>query len=223
MARRPARLERAGALTPRDRVWSAIRSLAGERCHGTFCVAEVHFLVNLKGEPIHADTIDSYLRGLAAAQPPYIEKLAEQNRYEGRRRSELHLHLLIRDVGVDAPRVTKDGRPVTQGAGNELMWTAMKALHEFDHAELAAAAAAGAVKVSDETAKTYCTWLARAGYLALAAPSNGPHKARYRFNRAKNTGPRAPLVTKQKEVIDGNTGVVVWERPKGEKGCQDRT
>ena len=30
--------------------------------------------------------------------------------------------------------------------------------------------------------------------------------ARYRFNRALNTGPRAPLVCKDKSVMDANTG-----------------
>lgn len=218
MARKPARLERAGALTPRDRMWAAIRSLQGTpTC--SWSLAEVHFLTNLRSpEPIHTDSVDSYLRGLAAAQPPYIE-LVLRDTPEGRKRSELWLWRLVRDVGVDAPRVTKDGKPVTQGLGNELMWQAMKALREFDYVELAAAVGDAAAKaglaVSQETAKTYCTALCRAGYLALAAPHvGGRAKARYRFVRSMNTGPRAPLIAKDKSVMDGNTGEI---------RCQGRT
>ncbi len=224
MARKAARLERAGALTPRDRMWAAIRALAGAR--RAFSVAEVHFMVNLKGEPIHPDSVDSYFRGLAAAQPAYIERLRDDS--PGRTRSELWLWLLVRDTGVDAPRVTKDGRPVTQGLGNELMWQAMKVLKEFDHAELTAAVTAAAEKaaitVSEETAKSYCTALCRAAYLVLAEPHRGPHaKARYRFVRARNSGPRAPLITKDKSVMDGNTGEIFTTQPKGGKECQART
>ena len=227
MTRKPARLERAGALTPRDRMWAAIRELSGSREPGmfrVFSIAEVHFVVNLKGEPVSIDAVDSYFRGLAAARPPYLETVGPEP-YIGRKRTELWVWKLVRDVGVDAPRVTKDGKPVTQGLGNELLWQAMKPLKEFDYAELVAAVAeravAAGIRVSAETAKSYCIWLARAGYLSIAQVNNGTHsKIRYRFVRSADTGPRAPLVTKRKEVLDGNTGELKW---KGEKACQDRT
>jgi hypothetical protein len=227
MARKPARLERAGALTPRDRMWAAIRALAyaseseDALFYRPFSVVEVHYLANRKGgEPIHIDSVESYVRGLQNAQPPYIGFM---NDAAGRRPSELHHYRLARDVGVEAPRVTKDGKPVTQGLGNELMWQAMKVLREFDHAELAAAVAAAAraalISVTEETAKTYCSFLCRARYLALVqAAVPGRSKARYRFNRAMNTGPRAPLITKLKEVVDANTGATV--QPLGERGCK---
>lgn len=230
MARKPARLERAGALTPRDRMWAAIRAL-GPSPVCTFSISEVHYLANLRSplpEPIHVDSVDSYFRGLAAAEPPYLKPAYLVNEVPGRRRSELQLYALIRDVGIEAPRVTKDGKPVTQGLGNELMWGAMKVLKDFDHAELVGAIAEAAAKagtsVSEETAKSYCTALCRAGYLVLVSPNRGPHaKARYRFVRARNTGPRAPLITKDKTVMDANTGEVVFEQSKGGKECQART
>lgn len=222
MARKAARLERAGALTPRDRMWSAIRTLSVR----PFSAVEIQFIANLWA-PVdgqsHLDSVASYLEGLSKAEPPYLNRVRDDGL-----RSELLLYELVRDVGVEAPRVTKEGKPVTQGLGNELLWGAMKALREFDHAELVAAVAEAAgkagISVSGETAKTYCTWLERAGYIALAAPATvGRSKARYRFNRARNTGPRAPLITKRKEVIDGNTGAVVYEHPKGGKECPART
>ena len=229
MARRPARLERAGALTPRDRMWAAMRALAVSRDPDTeawFSPAEVHFLVNVRAEqPVHVDSVISYLEGLAKAEPPYVA-LADGDRPAGRKRTELFLYRLVRDVGVEAPRVTRDGKPVTQGIGTERMWTAIKALREFDYLEIAQAATDESCTVRLEAAKTYLYYLERAGYVVLVSPCvrGAGHwsKARYRFIRAKNTGPRAPLITREKEVMDANTGVVVWP-PKGEKACREQT
>lgn len=221
MARKPARLERAGALTPRDRMWKAIRALQiTETC--SWSPIEVQFLANLRAtEPAHIDSVESYLRGLAKAQPPYVQLLDG-----GRCRAELWLYRLVRDVGVEAPRVTADGKSVTEGVASEQMWTAMKALHDFDSEELAAAASTPACTVSVETVKSYLKYLERAGYVTIVQEcqrGRGGSKARYRFNRAKNTGPRAPLITKLKEVMDGNTAEIVWTPNKGEKGCRNKT
>ena len=203
MARKPARLERSGALTPRDRMWAAIRSLATIRSGvpdsaAGFSVIEVAFL---SGQL--ADTVLSYLRGLHAAG---FLGLCDDDRPHGRKRRELTLYSLKRDIGVEAPRVTTDGKLVTQGAANEQMWVAMKALREFDCVELANAASTAAVPVPRATAQTYAKHLQRAGYLGLAVVGGPAKLARYRFNRAMNTGPRAPLVCKDKSVMDANTG-----------------
>jgi hypothetical protein len=131
----------------------------------------------------------------------------------------------MRDIGVDAPRVTTGGKPVTIGAGYEAMWLAMKALREFDADELVQAASAGGTAVSVATALDFVKFLTMAGYLAIAAPAvNGKSRARYRFIRSRNTGPRPPIVgTKKDVVIDGNTGAVVWQRNEGEKECKNKT
>lgn len=217
MARKPARLERAGALTPRDRMWSAIRTISVR----PFSPVEVQFLANLRAPAdaqAHLDSVITYLQGLAKAQPPYLELHADDGL-----RSELRQYRLVRDVGVEAPRVNAEGKPVTAGAANEQLWAAMKALREFDTAELAQCASQGEVRVSEETAKTYVRFLERAGYLAVvSAGLPGNYKARYRFNRAKNTGPRAPLICRDKSVMDANTGETVWT-PKGDQECKPQT
>ena len=92
--RRPARLERAGALTPRDRMWGAIRALA---LHGemhdsgarAFSALEVHFLANLRAPAegqSHVDSVITYLHGLVKAQPPYLSVI-DNDRPAGRKRS----------------------------------------------------------------------------------------------------------------------------------------
>lgn len=213
--RRPARLERAGALTPRDRMWSAIRALSS-RPGLAFSALEVQFIANLKASAeaqVHVDSVVLYLTGLASATPPIVKRVGGDE--PGRKRSELQLYFLDRDLGVEAPRVTKDGKPVTQGLGVELMWNAMKALREFDCRELLAAVAEGAerqgVAVSEASLRTYCHYLCRAGYLVR-------DRRRYRFVRLMNSGPRAPLVCKDKSVMDANTGKTVWR--KEEAACR---
>ena len=225
MARRPARLERAGALTPRDRMWSAIRALQGD---GTwfFSPVEVHFLTNLRAPQeahVHVDSVISYMEALSRAEPPYVVRAVHletpRTLQVGRKRSELHSYRMARDVGVEAPRVTSDGKPVTDGAANDQMWQAMKVLREFDYVDLAHSASTSAQAVSPQTAKTYLRFLERAGYVVVSKPSKGgtgATKALYRFNRARNSGPRAPLVCKDKSVMDANSGQVVY-RPGGSK------
>lgn len=223
MARRAARLERAGALTPRDRMWAAIRALAAtdDTLGGCklFSPIEVQFLANLRmavESHVHVDSVADYLQALTKAAPPYVE-LCEDMRPGGRRRAELTLYFLKRDVGVEAPRVNKDGKPVTEGLAADQMWAAMKALRAFDAVELAAAATTPAFTVRKQTARLYLWHLARADYVTRVAEAKGT-QARYRFNRGKNTGPRAPLVCRDKSVMDANNGTV-W-RPEGESECK---
>ncbi len=234
--RKPARLERAGALTPRDRMWAAIRALQlTPTC--SWSPVEVQFLANLKQATdspacgdcdlpadcrVHVDTVRSYVEALSRARPPYVE-LVLRDIPNGRKRRELWLWRLVRDAGVEAPRVTSDGKPVTQGAANERMWASMQVLREFDTLELAQAASGGGAAVSEETAKTYARFLERAGYLAIvqqARPWPNPQRARYRFIRSKNTGPRAPLIARDKSVMDANTGETVWTPTKGDVECK---
>lgn len=193
--RRPAKLERAGAMTPRDRIWAAVRSF--EVGHN-FSVAEIMLLSEQR-----ADTVISYLDALSKAR--YVDVLAH-SRPVGSPRRELRVFELKRDVGIDAPRVTADGKPVTQGVGREQMWRSMRVLKEFDCRELALAASTAAHQVNIQETKNYVKFVARAGYLQLVKASHSNQPARYRFIRSRDTGPRAPLVTGDRNVFDGNTG-----------------
>jgi len=199
--RRPARIERAGALTPRDRIWAAIRCFGKD---DTFSIAEIMVLSEQRD-----DTALTYVNGLVKAG--YLTTTLLQRRPTCRPRREFRRFALARDVGVDAPRVTGEGEPVEQGSGREQMWRAMKVLKDFDCRELAAAASTEPHPVSVEEVKTYARYLARAGYLQITL-RGGSHRARrYRFIRSRNTGPRAPIVTRQKQVLDANTGDIVHD------------
>ncbi len=207
--RKPARLERAGAMTPRDRMWAAVRDFGKGN---TFSVAEIMLLSEQR-----ADTVLPYVNGLAKAG--YLESGVE--RPTNRPKREFRWFSLARDVGVEAPRVDANGKPVTQGIGGEQMWNAMRAMKSaFGARELAIAATTEEHAVAHATAKRYARDLATAGYLKVARESTGGrHSERlYQFIKSRNTGPRAPLITAQKQVMDGNTGQIVCDLKAIKKG-----
>ena len=206
MARRPARLERSGAFTPRDRIWAAIRAF--RHTHATSALFSPVEVMSLTG--MHVDTVLSYMQGLTAAG--YLQ-LAEAKRPELKPRREFAQYRLARDCGVDAPRVTAEGKPVTAGQGREAMWQSLRVLRDFNADELASAASVSGRMVSSEEAVNYVYHLKKAGYLAETAPARPGTKARFRFLKSRNTGPRAPIVGRDKSVMDANTGEVAWQRP----------
>jgi hypothetical protein len=184
-------------------VWAAIRCFGKDH---VFSVAEIMLLSGQRD-----DTALTYLRGLEKAG--FVKALGCETSALRRRREMRRFHL-VRDVGVDAPRVTGEGEPVEQGSGRNQMWQAVKVLKEFDYRALAAAASTEKHPVSPEEAQTYCRHLKLGGYLGVTRPAAYGTKgtsARYRFLRARNTGPRAPLISRQKEVIDANTGQLMYQ------------
>jgi hypothetical protein len=118
--------------------------------------------------------------------------------------------VLVRDVGVEAPRVRRDGTEVTQGRAREQMWRTMKIVGEFSVKDLAVHASTEAVPVDAEDAKSYVHYLHLAGYLRQVQPGVPGQPARYRFIKARNTGPKAPMVQRVRQVWDPNVKQLVW-------------
>jgi hypothetical protein len=208
MARRPARLERAGALTPRDRIWAAIRALSAG-CWGaaapSFSPAE---LVALSCQRL--DTVLSYLRCLEKGGHVAV---VDGRRPQHKPRRECILFRLQRDSGVDAPRVNPDGSAATEGIGYLQMWNAARWFKgDFDKLELAHHASTPAHKVSVAAAKSFLLHLKRAGYVAEAGAVASNRPSRYRFVRSRDSGPRPPVISEDKSVMDGNTGDVMWPK-----------
>jgi hypothetical protein len=122
---------------------------------------------------------------------------------------------LVRDVGVEAPRVRADGSPVTQGLPREQMWRTMrnKSTRDFDFRDLALWASTDEVTVSEVGAADYVKHLFKAGYLILVAPAKVGREARlarYRFDARRNSGPKPPMVQRMKTVFDPNVRKIVW-------------
>ena len=196
MARQPADVVAATKWPQgREPVWSAIRKLRN------FTLTELWDAVERE---INRDTIKSYLRGLVAGG--YVETSKAP---PGRAK----FYALVRDVGVEAPRVRQDGSEVTQGAGQANMWRSMRLLGTFSPKDLAIAATTRKTAVSEVEAKHYCKHLRKAGYLSLLSAGKPTSQAVYRFVKLRYSGPKAPMIQRVKCVFDPNVGEVVW--PKG--------
>lgn len=153
-------------------------------------------------------TIRSYIQRLVKGG--FVEQIATTNQ---RGAVSVKHFRLIRDCGVDAPRLTEDGKPSRAGRCLEQMWRSMCILGEFNHRDLAIAASTADVAVHEEHAKHYVAALARAGYLVKTTP--GKHSvslARFQLLRSRNTGPRAPVVQKLEAVYDANLNQIVWQQ-----------
>lgn len=202
--RRPAHMEMVGGKGSRQRVWEAIRKHAGG------------FTCNQISELAQADneTVYTYLNSLERAE--FLEGIFAEGAKIGTEKT----WSLIRDNGVEAPRLTRDGKPLIQGRGTESMWRSMRIIGEFNASELAAHASTSGVIVKPQTAKSYLHALKQAMYIVTTTDARskgigkGAIQARYRLAPGKYTGPRPPMIQRTKSVYDPNLGKIVWQEPE---------
>ncbi|KIP19005.1 iclR helix-turn-helix domain protein [Burkholderia sp. MSHR3999] len=208
MPRKPAHLELTGGKGPRQRVWEAIRSQADD--------FTAHAVV--RASNIDKPTAQTYLQALERGG--FIESVGERKAIGDRKH-----YKLVRDTGVEAPRLDRQGQPVMQSRGNENMWRTMRIMGEFSPRELALRASTPDVSVSDSAAQSYVKCLAHAGYLTVVDPGHayirgkGAKQARYRLLPSKYTGPRPPMIQRTKAVYDPNLGKIVWQEEPDHDAC----
>lgn len=204
MPRKPVHLN-ANTKRPQGRqvIWEAIRRLR------RFRVADLE-----EATRNNEGTIKTYVRALTNAG--YLRRIDEQ--YPAREtRYQPAYYELVHDVGVEAPRVRKDGTEVTQGRGREQLWRTMRIVGEFDYRTLAVQASTEAHPITEGEAKHYTEYLARAGYLVRTAEATHQGPARYRLLPSKYTGPRPPMIQRVRQVWDPNLQKVVWQSQGGEQ------
>lgn len=177
----------------RQAIWDWIRAW-----HGSFTVNDILMAVRL--EP---SSVNEYLTGLCNSPEKYLT--ARKNPSRG----VLTQYVLNNDTGHDAPRVRKDGTPVTMGQGRLQMWNAMQVLKVFTPRDLAFNASTDTHTVAESEAKTYCAALCKAGYLVGLAGQ------RYSLIPTMWTGPHPPQIQRTKQVYDPNLKKVVWARIEG--------
>lgn len=192
----------AGGKGPRQMIWEAIRT------NGPVPEWTRDSLSRATG--IENSTITSYLQALVKAG--IIDKVGENN--VGGAATE-NRYTLIKDEGLEAPRLRRDGTRVTQGLAQEQMWRTLRILTADTNArELAAHASTPTVPVSSVAANDYLQMLNTAGYLARTREGKGKGcggtLARYRLKPARNTGPRPPMICRTKVVYDPNEDKVVY-------------
>lgn len=177
------------APTDREKMWAAMRR------EKSFTQAKIAGLAGCgKGK------VQDYLKGLMAAG--FVAKRADTAKLFTRA-----VYDLVKDTGVDAPRVRTDGT-MLPASGRNRMWNAMRVLGVFTVEELANAASLPEAPVAFNEALTYCAWLARGGYLARRGPQ--PETV-WQFIPAKFTGAKAPQILRVKALFDPNLGEVVYQ------------
>lgn len=180
----------------RQAIWEEIRR------QRTFSVAGI---VNACGA--HPKTVEGYVHCLlASGHVDFTEEIEPK---------AVSVFRLVRDVGLEAPRVRADGSPVTQGLPREQMWRTMrsKSTADFDFRDLALWSSTDDVSVNEADAKDYLLNLAKAGYLiqvSAAKLGKDVRPARYRFDQRRNSGPKPPMVQRMKTVFDPNLRKIVW-------------
>lgn len=179
--------------TPRERVWQAI--LECKLPH--FNSRDIQELCT---PTVKIDTVREYMAALALAG--YIEQ--HNSRAAATTVPRPPVQWVVVKRVAEAPRLTRSGETVTQGIATLAMWRCMRVLKTFNATQLAQAASVDKCQVSENTAKTYISHLAAAGYLATVTPSRPGVQAIHRLVR--NTGPHAPAITRRKVVFDRNTG-----------------
>jgi hypothetical protein len=197
MARKPAILELVGGKSQRQRVWEAVRAI--DNAVGCFTADDLSRRSKVEYEPVRY-----FVRGWLAAG--YLGVLSG---WTPGGRGVKNVYSMVRDNGVEAPRVRPNGAEITQGRGSEALWAAMTALDSFT-----AAFAAEIAQVSPVTAKTTCGLLGRAGYLVAVEPGKGLGKGGrptvWRVAAEHRHKPRAPQITRLKAIYDPNVHQIVW-------------
>lgn len=181
----------------RETLWAEIRRLR------RFTVSAI---CSTTGE---LDAAYRYLQALAAGG--YVQVIDREQRPDGKYGS--YRYELIKDAGIEAPRLRADGSPVTQGMAREQLWRSMRILREFNVLELRGASDTAHVPVSRDGAEAYITHLKRAGYLTCVRPARPGVLARYRLLYSRNSGPKPPQVQANGAIYDPNLRRVVWSRP----------
>lgn len=206
MSRKPAELEMVGGKSPRQRVWEQIRA-ARAAFTSADLAAKAHVPVSLANDYVKPLAIAGFI---AVVSEERVSKICVRKTYQ-----------LVKDNGLEAPRVTKAGVLITEGSGNEKMWGTMRRMFKsgsFNYRELAAFSSTRSDLISEGTAKAYVLTLAAAGYLdCVQEGQNGKHAApaRYRLKPSMDSGSRAPMVQRTKQVFDPNLNNVIWVESKG--------
>lgn len=183
-------IDKRSPLEAQDALWAAIRRMK------SFTFDEV------RGKTLcsHCTTTE-YLAGLTAAG--YLQLDAE-SRYH-----------LVRDVGVDAPQVGRDGNENIKGRERLQIWTVLPIMKEFSVLNVVLHAGTETVPVAESTVRHYLKCLHKAGYISIVKPTQRRSVTRYRFLQSKYTGPKPPMIQTVKQVFDPNTGKVMWSQGRG--------
>lgn len=146
------------------------------------------------GTCIERGTIRTYVVGLERAG--FVEVFTTTANAKTQFRT--NCYVLKKDVGIDAPRVTCEGKILPPDIKQDL-WRTMKILKEFSISDLLAMSQR---PTTFGNVQQYCIFLNHAKYL---------RRKGNRFVFVKSTGPKAPQILRIKAVFDPNLKQIVYQ------------
>lgn len=173
----------------RQRTWTAARTLE------EFRVVDIARFLKVEN-----GSIRDYIVGLERAGYLQIVKRGHNG----------ITYAMKNDIGVDAPRITRNGTPVTTGVKHEQMWRVLRMWGgAITCAELAAHASTPATTVTLTDAAAYIQQLLIGGYVSkINVGKKLSINAQYQYRLTANTGPKPPLPVHVTVLFDPNTGHV---------------
>lgn len=185
-----------GGKPPRQHIWEAIRAInSSPKELTTYAVA--------RKSNQDDQTVRGYFRDMEKAG--IVSKVRNVGRFDAEWE-------LLKDEGVEAPRITRNGKVSKYAAGAENVWRALRILGEFSAAEAAVAASVNGVSISEFGAHVYLSGLAKAGYVTRRGGTPGV-KTRFRLVPSRYTGPKHPIYQRDfHQVYDPNLDQVVWRK-----------
>lgn len=188
--RKPVQFEMIGGKCARQRIWEEIRKNAE-----SFQILPIAQHANADPE-----TVKTYLQCLQAGE--FVEAVTRGHLKKA-------VYRLVKDTGIESPRLTRKGEPVKQGLIVEAMWCTLRILGQMDARQLQNHVVASGLDMTLTYAKRYIAALKKAGYLSVVRAGN-PHRMEViQLKPAMNTGPRAPQIQNVKTVYDPNLNRVM--------------
>lgn len=188
-SRKCSHLEMRDGKSNQQRIWEALRNMAG---------SSSYYLVSRK-TGIHHRTVKRYIDSLSVEG--YLEVV-------GRIHGEPEFKL-VRDNGVDCPRIKAGQQESFAETGQEIMWRTMRILGQFCASDLVfQAERTSPIKLT--TAQRFLKRLKRAGYFDVVCKSSPGVSEQYRLRSYMNTGPIAPIAQRDGQVFDPNLNQVTF-------------
>lgn len=180
----------------RQFIWEAIRIMRES--------FSVHDIVRRSGQM--PSDIKAYLKALTLAS------VVEVIEADGRK---CMVYRLVRDEGVDHPRLNAKGERTTEHLAIENVWRTLRIMGgEMTVADVMAAANVGKVSISKTKAAAYLKALTEAGYLVRIKGATSRKPDTYQLKPSRYTGPCPPVVNEMEslQVFDPNLGRVVYAK-----------
>ena len=187
------KVEMLGGKPARQRMWEAIRN-----ANGDFVALEI-----VQQSKCDLHNVYHYLRALTKANFLSANEVPSTKR-KGDRPTKRYT--LLKNTGIEAPRINSKGEQVVAGPKYELLWRTLRISKTVPTQQLVDHAAAAGLKITPRSVNLYTKALIDAGYIHVTGRDG--HR-QFTLKPYMNTGPRPPQIQNIKAVYDPNLNKVM--------------